>query len=694
MSSNDSLLSSPKHSVTLSYAHPDTQPPVYVAGSFTSPPWVPQELTHSVEAEHEHNGLSKFYKNLDIPEGRWQYKYRIGEGDWWVIDKNSESVIDEAGNENNLLVVEPKSKPELYTNPDDVDEMVVVSIPSSREDSSTSPNGPEAVGYYPENSNKNTTGQAEEPSMSDTIVKIDGVITEDIRPSEKSVSAKPNGEFSVSELNIRHGEEVTLPFRVKDPSTSTQETATTAAEVADSAAKLDIPSQSENQHQSPTAAKDIANTATEIADTAVILDSKQGSNTEKITEQEVIPIPSRPDQEAADTAADVADSAADLDGNDFPTSDADHEVEPKKPETTEAPHCSHEKLTSGDVDAESDETPAEPEVDSVTRNEPSTEVNDPSLNPLAADREKIFQQVEKIESRQDEDQIPREAITSSSLKSQSSRGTSPTGSSRSSSVSTQRASVLDSLSEEDDADGLALSRSPSSSSERRRSLEGTKVAIKSALNNGIGFLDSSQGTSGPGSKSPKLPNMSDLHLNAGPAATSIMNVHNESLRKGWKFDGTCDGDQSNSDQSKFEVTASSIDRETPTELPKENPVEPREQPPPSSSSTVSNSAAYTSAADKANDKSILERSISEARLEESEQHDRHSASQAGTKLDGLDGTSDTKDWGPRQRKGPNSNDQFKPKEKETLGPTADRHRVLYAVLMATCLCGLALWGFT
>ena len=73
------------HSTIVTFASPGARPPVFVAGAFTTPPWEPSEL----EAETEH-GEYKFHKQFEVKEGRWQYKFRLGLGNWWVCDKNTE----------------------------------------------------------------------------------------------------------------------------------------------------------------------------------------------------------------------------------------------------------------------------------------------------------------------------------------------------------------------------------------------------------------------------------------------------------------------------------------------------------------------------------------------------------------------------------------------------------------------------
>jgi hypothetical protein len=71
--------------VTVEYSKPGTQPPVYLAGSFSEPGWHPEEMEYTTEGlEHQ------FHKELLVEEGgNFQYKFRIGPGDWWVLNEDS-----------------------------------------------------------------------------------------------------------------------------------------------------------------------------------------------------------------------------------------------------------------------------------------------------------------------------------------------------------------------------------------------------------------------------------------------------------------------------------------------------------------------------------------------------------------------------------------------------------------------------
>lgn len=72
---------------TITYAHPDTQPPVYLAGAFSSPQWQPQEMQYTTDEHNQH----QFFKEIEVEQGeKYEYKFRLGPGDWWVLDEEAE----------------------------------------------------------------------------------------------------------------------------------------------------------------------------------------------------------------------------------------------------------------------------------------------------------------------------------------------------------------------------------------------------------------------------------------------------------------------------------------------------------------------------------------------------------------------------------------------------------------------------
>ena len=72
-----------KSAVVVTYSKPGTQPPIYLAGSFSE--WQPQEMQCTADELGEY----RFTKEVEVEEGNeYQYKFRVGEGDWWLLNEN------------------------------------------------------------------------------------------------------------------------------------------------------------------------------------------------------------------------------------------------------------------------------------------------------------------------------------------------------------------------------------------------------------------------------------------------------------------------------------------------------------------------------------------------------------------------------------------------------------------------------
>ncbi|KAK5174833.1 uncharacterized protein LTR77_001916 [Saxophila tyrrhenica] len=93
-----------KQCVNVEYSSPGLQSPVYVFTSLSEPQWEAVEMQQEKTAD----GSIKFTKAFDVEEGDYQYKFRLGPGDWWVFDERKPTVDDGFGNKNNLLVVKPE----------------------------------------------------------------------------------------------------------------------------------------------------------------------------------------------------------------------------------------------------------------------------------------------------------------------------------------------------------------------------------------------------------------------------------------------------------------------------------------------------------------------------------------------------------------------------------------------------------
>ncbi|KAK0869172.1 hypothetical protein LTS02_003179 [Friedmanniomyces endolithicus] len=88
---------------TVKYASKGLQPPVYIFTSLSDPQWEAVEMDHEILADGE-NGFSKTFM---ADEGEYQYKFRLGPGEWWALDDTKPTLDDGAGNKNNVMVVKP-----------------------------------------------------------------------------------------------------------------------------------------------------------------------------------------------------------------------------------------------------------------------------------------------------------------------------------------------------------------------------------------------------------------------------------------------------------------------------------------------------------------------------------------------------------------------------------------------------------
>jgi len=86
------MLASSKQRVRITYTSPGAQPPVFVAGAFTDPPWQPCEMDKALDSTVDPQGKpdTAFFKEFQVAEGSWQYKFRLGPGDWWACDESAE----------------------------------------------------------------------------------------------------------------------------------------------------------------------------------------------------------------------------------------------------------------------------------------------------------------------------------------------------------------------------------------------------------------------------------------------------------------------------------------------------------------------------------------------------------------------------------------------------------------------------
>jgi hypothetical protein len=79
-------MATPKVPVTITYHKIGTQPPIFVAGTFSNPQWQPLEMDYTTDEGGEH----MFKKDVSVePESEIQYKFRVGPGEWWVLNEEA-----------------------------------------------------------------------------------------------------------------------------------------------------------------------------------------------------------------------------------------------------------------------------------------------------------------------------------------------------------------------------------------------------------------------------------------------------------------------------------------------------------------------------------------------------------------------------------------------------------------------------
>lgn len=75
-----------KVSVTITRKANGVQPPLFVAGTFSNPQWVPQPMDYVTDDD----GEPAFSRTFEVePDSKIQYKFRVGEGDWWVLNDDA-----------------------------------------------------------------------------------------------------------------------------------------------------------------------------------------------------------------------------------------------------------------------------------------------------------------------------------------------------------------------------------------------------------------------------------------------------------------------------------------------------------------------------------------------------------------------------------------------------------------------------
>ncbi|KAK0711123.1 hypothetical protein B0H67DRAFT_555155 [Lasiosphaeris hirsuta] len=365
-----------KAAATISYQKPGTQPPIFVAGTFSEPQWEPHEMDYTTEEEGEH----VFKKEIFVePGSKIQYKFRVGSGNWWVLDEGSPTATDSSGNTNNEM------KNELF-----IADLPMLSSTKGKAEQSV-PRKKTINGSAVMNSSVAMNGDAISPKNTSFG---DGRS----QPVEKPVDARLN------RLNPD-----------SRSATGTPNFASVAAEVADTAAILNKEAP-ETQITDEEAGKigfrrlsstpiiEVANTAAEVADTARDLDSVEPVVGFRILSDDSSPFGTTAQNESF-------------------LGDQDELMEHK------APLFAHECIGMYNDDEDSrandfhDSDHSEIRVAEDDVDPDKIDVNDPTLEPFPSNREEIINTVRKLETGLGEDQASFEGTPLSPVVGLHRRGT-------------------------------------------------------------------------------------------------------------------------------------------------------------------------------------------------------------------------------------------------------------------------------
>lgn len=302
----------------------------------------------------DEDGEHTFKKDIEAYVGSSvQYKFRVGLGDWWVLNENAPTATDSAGFLNNVAEVPAVTDADLAKDATARDSHDV----RSKDTNETSTQGPNELQTEPEppvanaakavinpHEAKPTSGM-DTPTIAETAAEVAdsaALIDDDVDvpTHDEAPTIKSTRELQQA-AKASSGPEIDTPV-----------VAQTAAEVADTAALIDsddIPSHEEApttksvkesttdepvRSASSTSNSAIAETADEVADTAAKLDEDASLPTHEdaptvesarqtAKQAEALPEANAGTDTVADTADEVADTAAEIDKNAPPPTHAE-----------------------------------------------------------------------------------------------------------------------------------------------------------------------------------------------------------------------------------------------------------------------------------------------------------------------------------------------------------------------------------
>ncbi|KAK0722733.1 hypothetical protein B0T26DRAFT_674406 [Lasiosphaeria miniovina] len=454
----------------ITYQRPNTRPPIFVAGTYSDPPWQPEEMEYTTNAEGHHVFMKEVFAK---PGSKIQYKFRVGTGDWWAVDERSHTVRDSSGNQNNEM--------EMHSHKGLSDKAAATG----------------SVGLDTANISGKHTNSVHDTTLSKA--ETESPKTEDRLPQPAESSSKvlsPSSDAHSAKVAAEVGEPAALLDREEKPKAKTEkqarprsatpftESANIAAEVGEPAAlpdsevkpeKAPIPKDSPRSNTPFTESANVAaetpllrkapilqqrqpackypfygkreyrsgGIAAEVGESAALLDKEEQAEPEKPDEDaektEARPSSATPIAETGNTAAEVADTAKALDNE-----EAAFELEVRPDNFGIPDHHEEHQVGYKDEDYEhdhmpplfpyeyaglydDDEGPRADEAEVARQHEGKSpkeeedldldniDVNDPTLERFPSNREEIIDTVRKIETGLSEDQPAFEAVPPSPI---------------------------------------------------------------------------------------------------------------------------------------------------------------------------------------------------------------------------------------------------------------------------------------
>jgi hypothetical protein len=376
----------------------------------TPTPWEPLEM--STSEKRTSAGDLVFYREYSgLAAGEYQYKFRLGTGDWWVVDESAETVSDGAGNRNNLLVVKEQKIAQDEGNQD------------RSEDTPEATHGQEENRSMPETPTVPIT-------VVDTVADQEQPIYGDAEPesleedqSKREADAEPDAAFEHKEAvqgEVPEPADIMKTSEGSVPSFKMERAPVDLLQVNDdietnaTLSSQDAPLQAHKEHTNP---------LTHLPPIDTARGSTQASN-KPYTEDR--PYVEGPPFDGATILGNEAFTAREDDPEGLLVDQDSSPLLPHErvPDPDEVPLMPHESSTSQeslhDDNHHTSRRRRASYTGSASRSRSHTPVlggvegdtNDPSLESFPSGREEIFEQIQRTEMRLEEDEVREDGSVS------------------------------------------------------------------------------------------------------------------------------------------------------------------------------------------------------------------------------------------------------------------------------------------